>query len=200
MPERRLTKLTAAPRLETERLILRAHDVGDFAESAAMRRDPEVYRYISGKPSSDEESWTRLLRYRGHWALLGFGYWVVAARDDGRYLGEVGFANYRRDIDPPLGDRPEAGWTLKSTEHGRGLATEAVRRIVAWADATLEVPSTACIITPEHAASIKVATKAGYVERGQATYRGLPTLVMERPRERTYVLSQTRKSEINDQF
>lgn len=56
------------PAIETERLTLRGHRLEDFAESAAMWADPEVTRYISGRPFSAEEIWARLLRYVGHWS------------------------------------------------------------------------------------------------------------------------------------
>lgn len=174
--------MTAAPLLETERLILRDHRASDFAQSAAMWADMDVVRHIGGAPSTAEASWTRLLRYAGHWALLGFGYWVVEAKADGRFVGEVGFADYRREIEPPLGARPEAGWVLKSSEHGVGFATEAVARIVRWADEALAADETVCIFDPAHDASIAVARKVGYGREGVARYRGEPTLVMARPR------------------
>ncbi len=59
------------PILESERLKLRGHGLDDFIHSAAMWADPEVTRYIGGKPLTEEESWARLLRYVGHWSLLG---------------------------------------------------------------------------------------------------------------------------------
>jgi RimJ/RimL family protein N-acetyltransferase len=61
-----------APRLETERLVLRAHRVEDFPDLAALWSDPLVTRFISGVPQTPEESWSRLLRYAGHWLLLGY--------------------------------------------------------------------------------------------------------------------------------
>jgi hypothetical protein len=66
-----------APILETERLTLRGHRLDDFGPYAAMWADPVVTQHIGGKPIPEEESWTRFLRQAGHWALLGFGYWVV---------------------------------------------------------------------------------------------------------------------------
>jgi RimJ/RimL family protein N-acetyltransferase len=182
MSEFKLTEITTAPVLETDRLTLRAHRLTDFDAFAAMRRDPEDYRLISGVPSTGEESWSRLLRYRGHWAMLGFGYWVVEAKDDGRYMGEVGLANYRRDIDPPLDNRPEAGWSLVSTEHGKGHATEAMRRVLTWADESLDAPEIVAIFNPNHTVSVRVARKLGFVEEGMARYKGEPTLVMVRRR------------------
>jgi RimJ/RimL family protein N-acetyltransferase len=62
------------PVIETQRLILRGHRLEDFDALAAMWADPHVARFIGGKPATQEESWARLLRYAGHWRLLGFGY------------------------------------------------------------------------------------------------------------------------------
>lgn len=100
------------PAIETQRLVLRGFRVEDFADSAALWADPDVTRFIGGRPSTEEESWTRFLRYLGHWSALGFGYWAVREKNSGRYVGEVGFADYRRDIEPSLGGAPEIGWVL----------------------------------------------------------------------------------------
>jgi len=176
-----MPEITKAPRLETARLVLRAHRRDDFPDSAALWANPAVVRHITGKPSTSEESWSRLLRYAGLWSLLGFGYWLVEAKDDSRFIGEVGFADFQRDIVPSLEGRPEAGWVLSSSEHGKGYATEAVSRIVAWADSNIGADRTVCILDPQYGASINVARKAGYGDDAMATYRGQPTLVLSRP-------------------
>jgi len=168
------------PVLETERLTLRAHRLDDFPSCAAMWADPIVTRYIGGKPSTEEESWTRLLRYVGHWALLGFGYWVVEEKATGRFVGEIGFADYKRDVEPSLKDTPEAGWVFVSESHVKGYATEAVRAAVAWGDAHFGSSRTACIIHPDNLPSIRVAEKCGYREIQLVTYKGHPTKMFVR--------------------
>lgn len=170
------------PRLETPRLILRAHRLDDFEPMAAMWADPAVVRHISGQPSSRQETWFRLLRYGGLWRFLGYGFWAVQDKATDAFLGEVGFADVKREIEPSLAGKPEAGWVLTPAAHGQGLATEAVRRIVAWADATLGHAATACIVDPEHKASIRVARKAGFADIARTSHQGVPTLVMERRR------------------
>lgn len=165
-----------APRLETARLLLRAHDLDDFDDCAALWGDAAVTRFIGGRPSTPEESWSRLLRYRGHWELLGFGYWVLADRASGRFLGEAGLARYRRAIEPPLPDWPEAGWVLRPDAWGRGLASEALAAVLGWADGTLTAPGTVAIFDPGHAASLRVAAKAGYGEWQSCSYREQETL------------------------
>ena len=120
-----------APLLKTDRLILRRHNVEDFAALHEMWTEPVVYQHIVARPSTREESWSRLLRYVGHWALLGYGYWAVEEQATGSFVGEMGFADYHRDIDPPLDGRPELGWILKTSAHGAGYATEALSAIAA---------------------------------------------------------------------
>jgi RimJ/RimL family protein N-acetyltransferase len=62
------------PTLETERLVLRGHRLEDFSDCVALWSDSVVTRFIGGIPSTPEDAWSRLLRYAGHWLLLGFGY------------------------------------------------------------------------------------------------------------------------------
>lgn len=168
------------PVLTTPRLVMRGHTAADLTATAAMWADPLVARHISGMPSTREESWARLLRYAGLWTLLGFGYWLVEDRSTGQFIGEVGLANFHRDLEPALGDGPEAGWVLHPAAHGRGLATEALQAALAWADAQLPARRSVCIIAPENAASLRVAQKCGYVAYTRTTYKGAPTLLLER--------------------
>jgi RimJ/RimL family protein N-acetyltransferase len=175
------------PALDTERLTLRGHTLADFDECAALWGDPQVTRYIGGRPFTEEEVWARVLRYVGMWALLGLGYWVVRERETGRFVGELGLADFRRDVSPPLDGAPEAGWVLAPWAHGRGFATEAVRVALAWGDAHLAAPRTVCMIAPENAASIRVAEKCGFREFTRTTYKSSETILFERPRGGTGV-------------
>jgi RimJ/RimL family protein N-acetyltransferase len=168
--------------LQTARLRLRPQQGGDLADSLSLWSSPEVVRHISGKPSNREETWARLLRNVGHWALIGYGPWAVERRDTGAYIGEVGLFNLERDLEPGFDGLPEIGWVLCPAAHGQGFATEAVRAALAWADAHLDHPGTACIIAPDNAASIRVALKNGFREKLTTTYRDSLTLMFERPR------------------
>ena len=169
-----------APVIATERLTLRAHRVEDFAACAALWADPGVVRHIGGRPFSAEETWTKLLRYAGLWPLLGFGYWAIEEKATGGFVGELGFADFKRDIEPTLGDRPELGWALASRVHGRGYATEAVSAVLAWGDAELGRRQTVCLISPDNLPSLRVAARAGYRELQRTTYKGQPTIIFAR--------------------
>ncbi len=170
------------PTLTTDRLILRGHGLADFDDSLALWSDPQVVRFIGGKTATAEEVWARLLRYRGHWALLGYGFWTIHDKVSGLFVGEAGLADFRRAITPALGPDPEAGWALSPQAHGRGYASEAMSAILAWADAKLRASRTTCIIDPANAPSLKLAAKLGYRPFGQGIYRGDEVAMLERER------------------
>jgi RimJ/RimL family protein N-acetyltransferase len=172
--------MTDIPVLQTPRLRLRGHRLADFADLAAMWADPVVVRHIGGQPSTEAESWGRLHRYLGHWALLGYGFWAIEEAASGRYVGDIGLADFRRGIDHPLADAPEAGWALAAWAHGRGFAGEAVAAALAWGDAHFGSPRVWCIIDPDNPASIRVAERAGFRRHGPAKYRDDEVMVFHR--------------------
>jgi RimJ/RimL family protein N-acetyltransferase len=175
-----MTMSQLPPSIDTERLTLRQHQREDFAETAALWGDPEVTRYVGGKPLTAEEVWTRLLRHIGHWSLLGFGYWVAREKSSGRFVGEVGFADLKRALDPPFDGAPEAGWILAPWSHGRGYATEAVRAAIDWGSRHFGPVRTVCLIDDENVRSIRVAEKCGYREYARTTYKANPVILFER--------------------
>jgi RimJ/RimL family protein N-acetyltransferase len=171
------------PTLQTARLTLRGHRAGDFSDCFAMWSDPEVTRHIGGKPSTKPQTWMRMLTYIGHWSLLGFGYWAIEEKATGKFVGDIGFADFRRGTAPSMSDVPEMGWALAPAFHGRGYATEAARSAVAWADAHFESPRTVCMIDCENAASVRVAEKCGYRTFERTVIDNRATLFLERVRE-----------------
>lgn len=159
---------------------LRAHRLRDFDAVAAMWGSEDVYRHIGGKPSTREESWARMVRLPGLWALLGYGYWVVEEKATSAFVGEVGFADFKRDLTPSIEGEPEHGWVLAPDAQGKGYATEAVQASLRWLADNTPWRRTACIIAPENTASIRVAEKACYREIAHTEYKGAPTIVYRR--------------------
>jgi RimJ/RimL family protein N-acetyltransferase len=172
------------PAIETARLRLRGHTIQDAEPSAALWSDASVTRFIGGRPHTGEESWARLLRYLGHWPLMGYGYWLVEEKASGAFVGEMGLANYRREIDPPLGDAPEIGWVLAPAHQGKGYATEAVQAILDWAVRELDAEVVVALIHPDNAASLKVAERFGFTERVRTTFRDQPSIILEKQLKR----------------
>ena len=170
----------AAPVLETARLHLRAFRADDFDDQTRMLRDPEVTRYLGG-PFDREDAWRRSLGGVGSWPVLGYGYWVVERREDGRVIGHVGFSEPKRDIVPSIEGLPEMGWVFASDVGGRGYAFEAVEAGLAWADSNLPPTEITAIIAPANARSIRLAEKFGFSRTEETLYKGEPTLIFRRP-------------------
>jgi RimJ/RimL family protein N-acetyltransferase len=168
------------PVLETERLRLRGHRVDDLDACSALWADPVVVRHTTGKPQTPEEVWWRMLRYIGHWALMGYGFWALEEKASGRFIGDVGFADFKREMNPSLGETPESGWIVAPEFHGKGYATEAMRAVIAWGDEHFGAVRTACLIQPGNAASLRVAEKCGYHQYARSTYRENEVLMLER--------------------
>ena len=145
-----------------------------------MWSDPIVTRFIGGTPSTEQQVWSRMLTYAGHWALLDFGFWAIEEAASGTFIGELGFANFKRDIEPAMKEAPEIAWAFATRAHGKGLATEAVRAAVAWGDERFGAARTVCLVNPDNLASIRVAAKCGYLEFKRSEFNGKPVLFFER--------------------
>jgi RimJ/RimL family protein N-acetyltransferase len=171
--------VNSVPQLETERLILRGYRLNDFPHCLALWSDPEVTRFIGGKPSTEEETWARFVRYVGQWSLMGFGSFATFERSSGRFVGEIGVFEARRALAPSFAGAPEAGWALVPEFHRRGLACEGLAAVLAWCDVQA-VPRTVCMIDPGNNASRKVALGAGFKPFADATYRDAPVTLFER--------------------
>ena len=171
----------SAPTIETERLVLRAWTKADFRPWFAIMQDPEVHRHFGPDPIGMEECWRRLAAAVGGWQLLGFGTWAIESRADGRLIGNVGLFNAWRDLEPEFGEEPEMGWIFAAEAHGQGLALEACRATLDWAEANLDPIPIWAIIAPANAPSMKLAERLGFEALGDTTYQGDPTVVLRRP-------------------
>lgn len=146
---------------------------------AAIWADPHTVRFIGGQVRDRQDSWFTHLRQRGLWDILGYGYWIVRERRTGEFVGEIGFADWTRGLEPDISGRPEAGWVIAKPFWGQGYCTEAVRAAHDWLDHDNPGRST-CIIEPDNHASIRVAQKVGYRDVCPTEYRGTPVLLLER--------------------
>lgn len=176
-----VTNPVVVPELATARLRLRGHRRDDLDACLAMWSDPDVARYIGGQPSPRDAVWLRIMQYVGHWALRGFGYWLVEERASGRFVGEVGVADFLRELDPPIDGVPEAGWVIVPWAQGRGYASEALTAVLGWAETNLGDPEIACLIDPANTPSLRVAAKADFREVARTVWHGHDSVVLRRP-------------------
>ena len=155
-----------APRLKTERLILRPHQLSDFEAYREMWTDPIVLRYTIVEPRTAQDAWMTLQRSLGSWVLLGFGLWALELKETGDFIGDAGFMNALRPLTPDKRGQPEMAYALATAHHGKGLMSEALHATHAWLDAEMPGIEAFALIDDDNIASIRVAEKHGYrVER-----------------------------------
>lgn len=160
------------PTIETSRLLLRPHNLDDFAEYAALWANPDVVRYIGGTASTREQTWARLLRAAGHWHHLGFGFLAIEEKETGKLIGEAGFHEVRRNMTPSIEGTLETGWLLSPDSHGKGYALEALTALIEWAEINFPQMDMTAIINPDNGPSLKLAAKLGFVETARTDYNG----------------------------
>jgi RimJ/RimL family protein N-acetyltransferase len=177
------TTARSAPSLETERLHLRGFRRDDLDALAEILGDPIVALHLSGEPLSREESWRKLMMAVGQWSLLGFGYWAVETKADGKLVGQLGFGIFERSIVANYSELPEMGWIFSPAVHGCGVALEAGHAALAWLEARLGPTPTWAIISPGNIASLKFAERLGFERLDDSIYQDEPIAVVRRPVE-----------------
>jgi RimJ/RimL family protein N-acetyltransferase len=166
--------------LETDRLSLTPPTINDFEDMHSMWSDRAVVAQIIDSPLTHEEVWARLHRIVGHWALMGFGHWMVRERHSRKFVGELGFVRFKRKLSPDFDKAHEIGWMLAKESQGFGYATEAATAALEWLHKDSRCKQTVCIIAPDNLASLALAKKLSYKITDEVTYRGGPMLILRR--------------------
>ena len=174
--------------LTTKRLTLRQRTLDDFPFFVSLWGKPAVTRYICGAALSEEQTWSKFLRMIGHWQIMGFGYWAIETRANDQtsgdpkptLIGEAGFGDFKREMTPSIRGELEIGWVIDPEYAGQGYASEAVTAITAWGNAYFPEKRQSCIIDPNHAASIRVAEKCGFMHTARTIYEDQEALIFHR--------------------
>jgi len=115
-----------------------------------------VTRYLGDGTTMDrEQAWRAMASAAGHWALRGYGQWVLELKATGEPIGRSGLYF-------PLGwPDLEVGYVVAPEHQRRGYATEAAGAALRWAFDTVGAAKVISLIYPENLASIAVARKLG---------------------------------------
>ena len=157
------------PRLETERLILRALTPDDATAVFAYAADPEVARYMvweAHRSMKDAEAFLELTM--GRYESGDAPDWGIVYKGDGRLVGTGGFVGWEREH-----ARAEVGYVLNRVYWGRGLAAEALRAMISFGFARMGLNRIEARCIAENAASARVMEKAGMAYEGTLRQREL---------------------------
>lgn len=165
------------PEIETARLILRGPRESDFEALAAFGASDRS-RFVGG-PYPRFRSWGGFLAIYGHWALRGFGMWMLECRATGRTAGRIGM------IFNDGWDEPELGWHVFDGFEGQGLAFEAAMAARAHAAAHQGLDGVISYIDPANARSQALARRLGATVERPGTLMGHKVEVWRHPKQET---------------
>jgi RimJ/RimL family protein N-acetyltransferase len=145
--------------LETDRLILRLPQRGDFDGYAEMMEDEDTARYIGGAMCRTA-AWRKFLQMPGAWAVQGFAMFSLVEKSSGEWIGQAG------PWLPEGWPGTEVGWSLRKRFTGKGYATEACAVTMDFAFEVLGWSDVIHSISPANTASQAVAQRLGSRNRG----------------------------------
>ncbi len=159
--------------LTTARLRLEPFDDNHFEGLFRMNSEPEVMRYITGKPDTPEDTLAMIERIKARWSELGYSWWSFFELDSDEIIGAGCIQHLGRDIANPL----EIGWRLRKDKWNLGYASEAAKAMAAFAFDRLNAPSLYAVCHQENLASAHVMKKLGMQYRGVERWYDMETAV-----------------------
>ena len=155
-----LKRFKNIPTLKTERLVLRKIERADLEDVFAYASDPKVPEFLlwSVHPNKGyTKAYLALLQKR--YAQSEFYDWGIEF--DGHIVGTVGFTSF--SIEHGIG---EVGYVLSSSVWGKGIASEALARIMEYGFCELGLNRIEARFMVENAKSETVLKRAGFTHEG----------------------------------
>lgn len=144
--------------LQTERLMLRHLELADLDALYALYSDPDMRRYFpEGTLNYDETKEELEWFLDGHPRHPELGLWATIYKPTGAFIGRCGLLPWTIDDQHEV----EIAYMIDKQYWRQGLATEAARAIRDYGFDQLGLSRLICLIDPENAASIKVASNIG---------------------------------------
>jgi ribosomal-protein-alanine N-acetyltransferase len=160
--------------LETQRLLLRHLVMSDLDTLFQFYSDPDVIKHVPDAPRTHEETKEELEWFlNGHPKFPELGLWATIYKETGQFIGRCGLLPWTIDGQ----DEVEVAFALSKAYWGQGLATEAAQGIVRYAFDHLHLTRLICLIEPDNAASIRVATRIGMAFEREAQDKYGPFLI-----------------------
>ena len=150
------------PSLETERLILRKLRISDDRDIFEYAKVPEVSRYVTREPHKSIEDARAFINWNLERYNKGeIGEWAIELKETGRVIGSIGFVELDK-----VNFCGTVGYALSKEYWGKGIMTEAVKRIIRFAFEEMGLNRVEAVHIPENEASGRVMQKAGMLYEG----------------------------------
>ncbi len=161
------------PTLDAGDVTLRAIAESDLDAIAAFYAT-ERSQFVGG-PLPRVDAWRIISSNLGHWALRGYGMWIIAA--DQQPVGMCGFI-FREGW-----DEPELGWQVWDGYEGRGIAYQAASAARAHGTQAFGLDGVISYIDRRNTRSIRLAERLGAVLERETVFMDKPCHVYRHPKQ-----------------
>ncbi|MDD2215129.1 MAG: GNAT family protein [Eubacteriales bacterium] len=146
--------------LETERLILKAWTVEDAEDLYNYAKNPNVGPRGGWKPHESIEESLEIIETL---FLVRYDIWAIADKGTGKVIGSIGFEkDFKREGTGCM----ELGYALGEDYWGKGLMTEAAKRVIQYGFETMDLKMISIYRNPFNFRSGRVIEKCGFTFEG----------------------------------
>ncbi len=151
------------PHLETERLFLRQLTLDDAETLLTLFSDDAVTRYMDVPSLTHSIQVRQLLRFLSEriTALVSIR-WGIVYKEHNALVGTCGYNEWVNEH----GYRGEIGYDLMRVYWGRGIMSEALRAMLEYGFAHMELNRVQALVTPGNERSMKLLRMLGFQHEG----------------------------------
>ncbi|QEC67448.1 GNAT family N-acetyltransferase [Panacibacter ginsenosidivorans] len=147
------------PQLSTERLLLRSLQPSDANEIFALRSDDTINKYINrpkAKTIEDAEQFiTKILNAIENNQSI---WWAITLKTESTLAGGILLWNINKEK-----NEAEIGYELLPHYHGKGIAREAIEKVIEYGFDQMNLQSIVALVHKENIASVKLLEKNNFI-------------------------------------
>jgi ribosomal-protein-alanine N-acetyltransferase len=148
------------PNLETERLTLRQVTAADADAIFELRSNAAVMKYIPRPMLQNKEEALELIAMLNDKIENNIGInWGIRLKNDPKIIGIIGHYKIK-----PEHYRAEVGYMLLPEYNGKGIISEALKKVVEYGFKEMKLHSIEAVLDPKNGASEKVLLKNGFTK------------------------------------
>ena len=163
--------LSSVPTLTTERLTLRQLLESDVQEIFLLRSDTIINKFLDRKPSETLEDALNFIRNIRNNELL---YWAIAQTYNEKLIGTICLFDFSEEL-----NKCEIGYELLTDYQGRGIMSEATKKIIEFAVHTLGLKIIDAFTHTDNQSSTKLLQRFNF-EKTEISDEKNPNLIVFR--------------------
>jgi len=143
--------LKTFPTLTTERLTLRQLLDSDVPEIFLLRSDTLINKYLDRQPSKTLEDALKFIEKIKNNSL---SYWAITQKENEKLIGTICLFGFSEEL-----NKCEIGYELLTEYQGKGIMSEAAKKIIEYAIQTLELKTIDAYTHKDNQSSTKLLIK-----------------------------------------